>query len=75
MTFSQELLGLFGINLKLFFKIKIFADFVVFVHTSTSGNAKKRAAENFAAPQLPTISITFRVMIMGREASRIGEGS
>ena len=42
---------------------------MIFVHTSNSRNAKKRAAENFAAPQLPTISITFRVMIMGREAS------
>ena len=41
MTFMQELFGLFGIHLKIFLKINIFADFVIFVHTSSSGNAKK----------------------------------
>ena len=42
MTFTQELFGLFGINLKFSLKINIFTEFVIFVHTSTSGNAKKR---------------------------------
>ena len=68
MIFMQELLGLFGINLKFFLYFKFSADFVIFF-TLPNLEIPQKAAENFAAPQLPTISITFRVMIMGREAS------